>query len=123
MKQIISQTFFSVLSLTVRYFNNKNSLINKIANKFINNSLRNNNNNNNNNINTGLEIFEVIKNPNLRCLEFRILNKDMLEYGSLYRSLFYTLQKNKDFINFTKYRVVISTAITYNREYNLHHNI
>lgn len=68
MKQIIFQTFFSVLSLIVRYFNNKNSFINKIANKYLNNLLRNINAN----INTGLEIIEVIKNPNLRCLEFRI---------------------------------------------------
>jgi hypothetical protein len=50
-------------------------------------------------------------------------NKNNLTYYELYKGIYYSLKKNSFFIEYSKHKIIISKAITDQREFNLHNNI
>ena len=71
-----------------------------------------------------LQILEINKDVNLRCLKFSMVNNNNLESEELFRGIYETLMSNKEFINFGYQKIIILSAVlATNQEYNLHSNI
>src|SRR5919206_890323 len=57
--------------------------------------------------NQKLNILEIQKDKNLRCLKFIMVNSYGLSGHSTFRALFNTLMNNQDFINFSFNKIII----------------
>jgi hypothetical protein len=108
--------FFLILNI----FKKDNTYINKLANKYLNRLIRNKN------IYTNIE-YELISSEyidNYRYLKIKYLNNNILSEVDVYKAIYVSLIRNKEFTEFSKDKVIITTAtLLSGREFSLHHNI
>jgi hypothetical protein len=71
-----------------------------------------------------LNILEINHNRNMRCLKITMSNNNLLEGEELFKGIYTTLMKNKDFLKFGFQKIIIlSVVLMSESEHNLHSNI
>lgn len=73
---------------------------------------------------SSLQILEVKTDKNMRCLKIIMANNKLLEGEELFKGIYTTIMKNKDFLNFGYQKIIILSVVLFSdSEHNLHSNI
>lgn len=71
-----------------------------------------------------LQILEINKDRNMRCLKISMINNNLLDGETLFKGIYETIMNNLEFKEFGFQKIIIlSVVLSSNKEQNLHSNI
>jgi hypothetical protein len=96
------------------------TIISTIINKIISNLNRFNNSLNKK---YELKLISLTYDDSARFLLFEFSNNNLKNYRQLLGSIYTTLMNHDRFLNFGFNKVIITSAVIFNKEYSFHHNV